>query len=84
MAQKGPKLKVPPFSMEGDRLTIGRQWERWVERFERDLRYNGVEPRDSNNVEICRMALLIYAGPDVEDLHDLAWLTFLGPEQLLK
>ena len=68
MATKGPKLKVLPFDPHGDRLDLGKRWEKWVERFERDLKYNGCDP--SEQPEVARMALLIYAGTEVEDLHD--------------
>eukprot|EP00794_Sanderia_malayensis_P016534 gene16534-18212_t len=65
---KGPKLKVLPFDLHGDRLDLGKRWDKWFERFERDLKYNGCDPSEKPNV--ARMALLIYAGTDVEDLHD--------------
>ena len=68
MATKGPKLKVLPFDQHGDRLDLGKRWEKWVERFERDLKYNGCDP--SEQPEVARMALLIYSGTEVEDLHD--------------
>jgi hypothetical protein len=68
MAQKGPKLKVTPFDPHGERLDLGRRWEKWTERFERDLLYNGVNK--ATNADVAQMALLIYAGPDVEDIHD--------------
>ena len=67
-ATKGPKLKVLPFDPHGDRLDLGKRWEKWFERFERDLKYNGCDP--SKTPEIAKMALLIYAGTEVEDLHD--------------
>lgn len=66
-ATKGPKLKVLPFDPHGDRLDLGKRWEKWFERFERDLKYNGCDP--SKTPEIAKMALLIYAGTEVEDLH---------------
>ncbi|CAB4025876.1 Hypothetical predicted protein [Paramuricea clavata] len=64
-ATKGPKLKVLPFDPHGN---LGKRWEKWFERFERDLKYNGCDP--SKTTEIAKMALLIYAGTEVEDLHD--------------
>ena len=64
MATKGPKLKVLPFDPHGDRLDLGKRWEKWVERFERDLRYNGCDP--SEQPEVARMALLIYAGTEIK------------------
>ncbi|XP_028415679.1 uncharacterized protein K02A2.6-like [Dendronephthya gigantea] len=67
-ATKGPKLKVLPFDPHGDRLDLGKRWEKWFEWFERDLKYNGCDP--SKTPEIAKMALLIYAGTDVENLHD--------------
>ena len=71
MATKGPELKVQPFDIHGDRLTLGKRWERWMERFERDLTYNGCDPSEKDKAKTCQMALLIYAGMDVEDLHDM-------------
>ena len=41
-----------------------------MERFERDLKYNGCDPNDAENSETAQMALLIYAGLSVEDIHD--------------
>lgn len=70
MATKGSKLKITPFDPHGDRLNLGKRWERWLERFERDLKYNGCDPSDKENSETAQMALLIYAGPQVEDIHD--------------
>mgnify|MGYP002803996170 CR=1 FL=1 len=67
-ATKGPKLIVLPFDPYGDRLNLGKRWDKWFERFERDLKYNGCDP--SKTPEIAKMALLIYAGTEVEDLHD--------------
>ncbi len=57
MATKGPKLKILPFGPHGELLSLGKRWERWLERFERDLKYNG----DAENSETAQMALLIYA-----------------------
>ena len=65
---KGPKLKILPFDMHGDRLDLGKRWDKWFERFDRDFKYNGCDPSEKPNV--ARMALLIYAGTEVEDLHD--------------
>ena len=70
MASKGPKLKILPFDTHGDRLDLGKRWERWMERFERDLKYNGCDPDEAGNSQTAQMALLIYAGPQVEDIHD--------------
>ena len=72
MATKGPKLKILPFDPHGDRLNhdLGKRWERWLERFEGDLIYNGYDPNEAENSEIAQMALLIYAGTPVEDIHD--------------
>ena len=68
MADKGPKLKISAFEPHGDRLDLGKRWEKWVSRFERDLKYNGVDPKEK--AEVAKMALLIYAGTEVEDIHD--------------
>ena len=65
---KGPKLKLDPFDTRADRLQLGRSFERWLERFERELRYNGVKPAEKP--EMAQMALLIYAGTEVEDIHE--------------
>ena len=68
MTTKGPKLKIQPFDMHGDRLDMGKRFEKWMDRFERELEYNGVSTEE--NSRVARMALLIYVGSDVEDLHD--------------
>ena len=68
MAEKGPKLKILPFDINGDRLDIGRLWFRWLERFERELLYQGVDT--GAKPALAKAALLIYGGPDVEDIHD--------------
>ncbi len=65
---KGPKLKVLPFDPHGDCSDLGKRWEKWFERFERDLKYNGCDPE--KDLKVAKMALLIYAGTDVEHLHD--------------
>ena len=67
---RGPKLKIGLFDPYGDRLDLGKRWEKWIECFERDLRYNGVNPDLSTSSDTAQMALLIYAGPEVEDTHD--------------
>ena len=67
-AAKGPKLKIGPFDALGERMDIGKRWEKWIERFTRDLRYNGIDPNEKP--EVGQMALLIYAGTEVEDIHD--------------
>ena len=67
MAAKGPKLKVLPFDMTGDRLSLGRRWKKWLERFERDLLYNGVDPADKDSSGLYQMALLMHVGGAVED-----------------
>ena len=68
MAQKGPKLKISPFDVTGDRLDIGRLWSRWLERFERELLYQGVD--STAKPALAKAALLIHAGVAVEDIHD--------------
>ena len=70
MAAKGPKLKVAQFDLHGDRLDLGKRWEKWVDRFERDLKYNGIDPSVTGNATTAQMALLIYAGAEVEEIHD--------------
>ena len=70
MATRGPRLKILTFDPHGDRFDLGKRWERWLERFERDLKYNGIEPSLSENSEKAQMALLIYAGAEVENIHD--------------
>ena len=66
--EKGPKLKINAFDIEGDRINIGMRWEKWVSRFERELLYNGCCKKTKG--PIAQMALLIYAGHEVEDIHD--------------
>ena len=68
MANRGPKLKILPFDPHGERLDLGKRWEKWLERFQRDLLYNGVD--SAEKTETAQMALLIYAGNEVEDIHD--------------
>ena len=70
MASKGPKLKILPFDPHRDRLDLGKRWERWMERFERDLKYNRCDPNEADNNQTAQMALLIYAGPQVDDIHN--------------
>ena len=42
MASKGHKLKVLRFDPHsGIDWISGKRWEKWVQRFERDLKYNG-------------------------------------------
>ena len=60
-------MKIERFDIQGDRLDLVRQFEKWIERFERELLYNGVDITDK--AELAKMALLIYAGPDVEDIY---------------
>ena len=67
---KGPKLKIQPFDVHGDRLDLGKRFEKWIERFERDMEYNGCCPDSAANTKKAQMALLIYAGNKIEDLHD--------------
>ena len=65
---KGPKLKIGQFDVTEDRLDCSRLWKRYLERFERELIYLGVDPKD--NPGIAKAALLIHAGEAVEDIHD--------------
>ena len=64
MASKGPTLKILPFDTHGDTLDLGKRWERWMERSERDLKYNGCDPDEAGNSQTAQMALLIYLGHD--------------------
>ena len=61
-------MKLEQFNIHGDRLDLGRQFEKWLERFERELKYNGCDPAEKPDT--ARMALLIYGGTDIEDIHD--------------
>ena len=67
---RGTKLKIGLFDPHGDRFDLGKRWEKWLERLELDLKYNGVDSSLPVNSEKAQMALLIYAGPEVEDIHD--------------
>lgn len=67
-ATKGPKLKISIFDVNEDRLDCSRLWKRYLERFERELIYSGVDPKA--NPGIAKAALLIHAGEAVEDIHD--------------
>ena len=62
-AGKGPKLKISPFDVFGERLDLGKRWEKWVERFTRELKYNGTDPLEKP--DMAQMALLTYAGTDL-------------------
>ena len=68
VAAKGPKLKISPFDVFGERLDLGKRWKKWMDRFTRELKYNGTDPADKP--DMAQMAILIYAGADVEDIHD--------------
>ena len=68
MASKGPKLKISPFEVHGSRLDIGKRWAKWLQRFERELKYSGVDPAEKP--DIAQMALLIYSGIETEEIHD--------------
>ena len=70
MASKGPKLRCLPFDPHGDRVYLGKRWEKWLECFERELYYNGVDPNESVNSGIARMAKLMHVDYEVEDIHD--------------
>ena len=47
---------------------MGRRWEKWTERLQRELTYNGIDRQA--NADMAQMALLIYAGTEVEEIHD--------------
>ena len=66
MAAKGPKLKVAQFDPHGDRLDLCKRWEKWVDRFERNLKYNDIDPSVTGNAT---RLILIYAGAEVEEIH---------------
>ena len=68
MAERGPKIKIDRFDIHADRLDFGRQFEKWMERFERELKYNGVDLE--TKPDVAQMALMIYIGPDAEDIHE--------------
>ena len=65
---KGPKLKIVPFEVHGSRLDIGKRWQKWLTRFERELKYSGIDPSEKS--EMAQMALLIHVGTEAEDIHD--------------
>ena len=66
----GPKLRIGLFDPYGDRLDLGKRWEKWIKHFERDLKYNGVNPDLSTSSDTAQMALLMYTGLEVEDIGD--------------
>ena len=70
MSTPGPKLRIAPFEPYVDGLHVGKRWKEWMECFERELKYNGVNPDTPASSETAKMALLIYAGVDVKDIHD--------------
>ena len=47
---------------------MGQQFDKWIDRFERELKYNGVDL--NAKADLAQMAFLIYAGPDVEEIHE--------------
>ena len=68
MATKGPKLKISPFDVHGSRLDLGKRWQKWLTRFERELKYSGIKLNTDS--ELAQMALLKYVGTEAEDIHD--------------
>ena len=54
---RGPKLKIGLFDPHVDRFDLGKRWEKWLERFERDLKYNGVDSSLAVNSEKSQMAI---------------------------
>ena len=71
MTTRGPKLKISAFDPHGDRLDLGKRWKRWLEQFERKMKYNGIDPVSPEKNELAQMALLIYFGQAVKGIHDL-------------
>ena len=71
MSTTGTKLKIQSFDVHGDRLDMGTRFERRIERSEKDMEYNGYSPDDVANAKKAQIAPLIYAGNDVENLHDI-------------
>ena len=59
---------MSPFEPHGDGLDLGRRGEKWTERLQRELTYNGIDRHA--NADMAQMALLIYAGTEVEEIHD--------------
>lgn len=49
---------------------MGKLQEKWLERFNRDLKYNEVNPEKSESAKMTYMTLLICTGTAAEDLHD--------------
>ena len=68
MATKGPKLKTTPFEVHGSRLDVGKRWKKWLQRFERELLYQGID--SAEKPKMAQMTLLIHIGNDAEDIHD--------------
>ena len=67
MDTKGPKLKISTFEPYGEWFDLGKRWDKWGERFSRELKYNGGDVK--SNADMAQIALLIYAGHEVEDIH---------------
>ena len=38
-----------------------------MDRFQRDLKYNGCDPGDDAKADMAQTTLLIYAGPEIHD-----------------
>ena len=71
-------MTIQPFDVHGDRLALGKGFEKWLETFERELKYNWCSPESETKADVAQMGLLIYAGNDVEDLHKPVYLNQLN------
>ena len=86
---RGPKLKIGLFDPHVDRFDLGKRWEKWLERFERDLKYNGVDSSLAVNSEKSQMAIARhhYVTPPLSSgtppfLWSTPFLYFLEPPEI--
>ena len=54
VSTKGQQLKIQLFDVHGDRLDMRKRFEKCIERFERNMVYNGCSPDDIANAKKLR------------------------------
>ena len=53
-------LRATPFIPDGDQISVGSQWENWLEGIEREFRFFRItDPEDKKD------ALIIYGGKEI-------------------
>ena len=53
------------FEPHGGKLDLGKRQQRCLQRFERELKYNSVDPTLTTHSKTAKMALLNYVGTEV-------------------